>query len=43
MKLLNIACTFLDYLPLNEPDSDKLILDLSSLTGFRPSLGQESS
>lgn len=36
IKVLNIACTFLEYLPLNETDGDKLILDLSSLTDLQP-------
>lgn len=33
---MNIAFTFLEYLPLNETAGDKLILDLDSLTDLLP-------
>lgn len=36
IKVLNIAFTFLEYLPLNETDGDKLIVELSSLTDLQP-------
>lgn len=37
IKVLNIAFTFLEYLPLNITDSDKLILELSS-TDLQPEM-----